>query len=162
MHYTLKRIWSKWSCLHLMYCLGSCWTRLDKITKILTYFRAGIPAGHVPIRSQKSYGCRHLIWRRSTSSRLLWNAAVHWRIRNSARMTLLCMSHMTKIHRFTSYFLIISVNIVPLSSLRFWSRIFLSIPTPHPPRKNFSTHFYSLMCMLHDPPTSPSLMRSPQ
>ena len=58
--------------------------------------------------------------------RLLWTKNVHCRVRNSARLTLLCMSHMTKIHPFTSLFLIININIVPPFSLRFSSRIFLS------------------------------------
>jgi hypothetical protein len=58
--------------------------------------------------------------------RLLWNAEFHCRVRNSARLTLLCMSHKTEIHPFTSYFLITNVNIVPPSSFNFSSSIFLS------------------------------------
>ena len=60
--------------------------------------------------------------------RLLWNAIFHCRVRNKARVTLLCMSHTINIHPFISYFLIININIVPLSSFSFSRRFVFSVP----------------------------------
>ena len=111
--------------------------------------------------------------------RLLWNAIFHCRVRNNARVTLLCMSHTINIHPFISYFLIINinplnaelnpichllallgahhilhigrirVNIVPLSSFSFSRRNVFSVPAPD--KISLCIYFLSHACYMTHP-----------
>ena len=131
-----------------MYSLGSCWDRLGKITKniSLSDVPAGIRAGYVP--STCLLQVPHLALVNKLSA--YYGTPQFTLVLETAHDWTYYVSHMTKVHSFTSSFLIININIVPSSSLRFSRLIFFSVSTP--PQQNYSMHFYTLTCMLRGPP----------